>query len=48
MRVKNLNRMHVVYFNTLSVKFDNARIFLTRERYWYEVRDVLVPILDAV
>ena len=24
------------------------RISLTREKYWYEIRDVLVPILNAL
>ena len=30
------------------MKFDYARISLTREKYWYEIRDVLVPILHAL
>ena len=30
------------------IKFDNVCISLTRERYWYKIRDVLVPILHAV
>ena len=25
-----------------------VRISLTREKYWYEIRDVLVPILNAL
>ena len=27
------------------IEFDHVRISLTREKYWYEIRDVLVPIL---
>ena len=36
--------------NTLGwyMKSDYVRISLTRERYWYEIRDVLVPVLYAV
>ena len=30
------------------MKFDNVRISLIRERYLYEIRDVLVPIHHAV
>ena len=30
------------------MKFGNARIFLTLERYRYEIRDILVLILHAV
>ena len=30
------------------MKFDYVRISLTREKYWYEIRDVLVPILHAL
>ena len=30
------------------MKFDNIRISLTRERYWYDIRDVLVPIIYAL
>ena len=29
-------------------QFDYMRISLTREKYWYEIRDVLVPILHGV
>ena len=40
----------VVYFihHECYMKFDNVRISLTSERYWYEIRDVLVPILHGV
>ena len=30
------------------MKFDYVRISFTREKYWYEIRDVLVPILHAL
>ena len=30
------------------IEFDYVRISLTREKYWYEIRDVLVPILHTV
>ena len=30
------------------MKFDYVRISLTRKKYWYEIRDVLVPILHAL
>ena len=30
------------------MKFDYVRISLTREKYWYEIRDVLVPVLHGV
>ena len=30
------------------MKFDYVPISLTREKYWYEIRDVLVPILYAL
>ena len=30
------------------MKFDYVRISLTGEKYWYEIRDVLVPILHAL
>ena len=30
------------------MKYDYVRISLTRERYWYEICDVLVPILYAL
>ena len=30
------------------MKFDYVRISLTREKYWYEIRDVVVPILHAL
>ena len=30
------------------MKFDYVRISLTREKYWYEFRDVLVPTLHAL
>ena len=30
------------------MKSDYVRISLARERYWYEIRDVLVPVLYAV
>ena len=29
-------------------EIDYVRISLTREKYWYEIRDVLVPILHAL
>ena len=31
-----------------SMKFDSIRISLIRERYWFEIRDVLVPTFHAV
>ena len=30
------------------IEFDYVRISLTREKYWYEIRDVLVPIIHTV
>ena len=59
MRVKNWNRMQNAaafggYFidvrnmNDCYMKFDYVRISITREKYWYEIRDVLVPILHAL
>ena len=30
------------------MNFENVRISLTRVRYWYEIRDILVPILHGV
>ena len=30
------------------MKFDYVRIALTREKYWYEIRDVLIPIPHAL
>ena len=30
------------------MKFDYVRISLTREKYWYEIRDVLVQVLHAL
>ena len=30
------------------IEFDYVRISLTCEKYWYEIRDVLVPILHIV
>ena len=30
------------------MKFDYVRISLAHEKYWYEIRDVLVPILHAL
>ena len=31
-----------------SMKFGSIRISLIRERYWFEIRDVLVPTFHAV
>ena len=31
----------------LNMNLENVRIFLTHVRYWYESRDILVPILHA-
>ena len=39
----DVRNMHDCY-----MKFDYVRISLTREKYWYEIRDVLVPILHAL
>ena len=39
----DVRNMHDCY-----MKLDYVRISLTRERYWYEIRDVLVPILHAL
>ena len=41
----DVSNMHDCY-----MKFDYVRISLTREKYWYEIRDVhvLVPILHAL
>ena len=39
----DVRNMHDCY-----MKFDYVRISLTREKYWYEIRDVLVPILHGV
>ena len=36
-----VTNMHDCY-----MKFDYVRISLTRGKYWYEIRDVLVPILQ--
>ena len=30
------------------MKFDYVGISLTREKYWYEIRDVLVPVLHEL
>ena len=59
MRVKNWNRMQnaaafggylidVSNMNDGYIEFDYVRISLTCEKYWYEIRDVLVPILHTV
>ena len=39
----DVRNMHDCY-----MKFDYVRISLTREKYWYEIRDVLVPILPVL
>ena len=38
----DVRNMHDCY-----MKFDYVRISLTHEKYWYNIRDVLVPILHA-
>ena len=39
----DVRNMHDCY-----MKFDYVRVSLTREKYWYEIRDVLVLILQAL
>ena len=34
--------------NDCHMKFDNVRISFTREKYWYEIRDVFIPVLYAL
>ena len=57
--MKNWNRMQnaaalwgyfidVTNMHDCNMKFDYVRISLTREKYWYEIRDVLVPFLHAL
>ena len=55
MRVKNWDRMQtaaafidVRNMHDCYMKFDYVRISLTLEKYWYEICDVLVPILHGV
>ena len=57
-RVKNWNRIQkadflgCIFFDVKDthecyMNFENGRISLTRVRYSYEIRDILVPILHA-
>ena len=39
----DVRNMHDSY-----MKFDYVRISLTRENYWYKIRDVLVPVFHGV
>ena len=39
----DVRNMHDCY-----MKFDYVRIFLRGEKYWYEIRDILVPILHVL
>ena len=39
----DVRNMHDCY-----MKFDYVRIVFTREKYWHEIRDILVQILHAL
>ena len=34
--------------NDCHMKYDNVRISFTRDKYWYEIRDVLIPGLEVI
>ena len=47
-RMQNAANLGVKNTYKCSMKFDSIRISLIRERYWFEIRDVLVPTFHAV
>ena len=49
--VRNLQEFVKESFLSLvccNMKFDYVHISLTHEKYWYEIGDVLVPIIHAM
>ena len=45
--MQNASNLGVKNTYKYYMKFDRIRISLIRERYWFEIRDVLVPNFHA-